>query len=84
MLWLYVGWRVLRRVWLVLLAGAFALVVLAAHPQTDLRQAVHGRGALRHQIQRLQHDLQRGFERHLRPPDDRSDHPPRVERSGSR
>jgi hypothetical protein len=44
MLWLYVGWRVLRRVWLVLLAGAVALVVLAAHPQTELRQAVHGRG----------------------------------------
>jgi hypothetical protein len=84
MLWLYVGWRMLRRVWLVLLAGAVALVVLAVHPQTDLRQAMHGRGALGHQIQRLRHDLQRGLERHLRPPDDRSDHPPRVERSGSR
>jgi hypothetical protein len=83
MLWLYVGWRVLRRVWLVLLAGTVALVVLAAHPQT-VRQAVHGRGALGHQIQRLRHDLQRGLERHLRPPDDRSDHPPKVERSGSR
>jgi hypothetical protein len=84
MLWLYVGWRVLRRVWLGLLAGAFALVVLAAHSQTELRQAVHGRGTLGHQIHRLQHDLQRGLEQHLRPPDDRPDHPPRVERSGSR
>jgi hypothetical protein len=84
MLWLYVGWRVLRRVWLVLLAGAVALVVLAAHPQTELRQAVHGRGALGHQMEQLRRDLQRGLERHLRPPDDRSDHPPRVKRSGSR
>jgi len=84
MLWLYVGWRVLRRVWLVLLAGTVALVVLAAHPQAELRQAEHGRGSLGHQVQRLRRDLQRGRERHLRPPDDRSDHPPRVERSGSR
>ena len=82
MLWLYVGWRVLRRVWLVLLAGAVALVVLAAHPQTGLRQAVHGHGSLGHQMEHLRRDLQRGLERHLRPPDDRSDHPPRVSGAG--
>jgi hypothetical protein len=84
MLWLYVGWRMLRRAWLALLAAAVAAVVLAAHPQTDLRQAVHGRGPIGHQVMRLDHGLQRGLERHLRPPDDRSDHPPKVERSGSR
>jgi hypothetical protein len=84
MLWLYVGWRVLRRVWLVLLAGAVAMVVLVAHSQTELRQTLYGRGLMGHQVERLRRDLQRGLERHLRPPDDRSDHPPRVERSGSR
>jgi hypothetical protein len=78
MLWLYVGWRVLRRVWLVVLAGAVAVVVLAAHPRTELRQAVHGRGPLGHHIERVRRDLQRGLQRHLPPPDDRSDHPPRV------
>ena len=50
MLWLYVGWRVLRRVWLVMLAIAIAAVVLIAHPQRQLRQAVGGRGAVAHNL----------------------------------
>ena len=84
MLWLYVGWRVLRRVWLVMLGVAIAGVLLVAHPQNELRQAIDGRGAIGQRLHGLQRDFERGLDRHLQPPGRRSDHPPRVERSGSR
>lgn len=84
MLWLYVGWRMLRRVWLVILGVAIIGVVLIAHPQTELRQAIDGRGAIAHNLSGVERSFQRGLDRHLRPPDGRHDHPPRVKRSGSR
>ncbi len=84
MLLLYVGWRLLRRVWLVMLGLTIAGVVLIAHPQKQLRQAIDGRGAIGHRLDHLERNFDRGLERHLRPPDGRPDHPPRVKRSGSR
>jgi hypothetical protein len=85
MLWLYVGWRVLRRVRVVLLAAVLAAGVLIAHPRTRLQQALDGRGALGGGIHRFERQLQHGLEQHLRPPGERrTPHPQRVERSGSR
>ena len=84
MLALYVGWRLLRRVWLLLLAGAIAAVITIGHRHTDVRQALTGHGSVGRTFSRLDHQLQRGLERHLRPLDGSTHHPPRVERSGSR
>jgi hypothetical protein len=38
MIWLYVGWRVLRRVRMSVLAGVVIGVVLIAHPQRQLER----------------------------------------------
>ena len=67
MFWLYVGWRVLRRVRVVLLAAVLAGVVLIGHPQTQLRQALDGRGVVGARVHQLGHQLQHGLEQHLRP-----------------
>jgi hypothetical protein len=85
MFWAYVGWRMLRRVRVVLLVRVLAGVVLIGHPQAQLRQALDGRGVIGARIHQLGHQLQHGLEQHLRPPDERSTrHPQEVERSGSR
>jgi len=68
MFWLYVGWRVLRRVRVVLLAAVLAGVVLIGHPQTQLRQALDGRGVVGARVHQLGHQLQHGLEQHLRLP----------------
>jgi hypothetical protein len=85
MIWLYVGRRVLRRAWVVLLAAVLAGGVLIAHPQTRLQQALDSRGAFGGGLHHLERQLQHGLEQHLRPPGERrTPHPQRVERSGSR
>ena len=84
MLALYVWWRLLRRGWLLLLVGAIAAVITIGPRQTEFRQALSGHGDVGRTFNRLEHQLQRGLERHLRPSHGSTHHPPRVERSGSR
>ena len=64
MLWLYVAWRVLRRVRLLLVLVALLAAMLALHSTRELRGYELDHGPARMTILRLQ----RGLESHLLPP----------------
>jgi hypothetical protein len=67
MLALYAGWRLPPRVCLFLLDGAIAAAIAVGHRQRDVGRAPIGHGSVERTFSRLDHQVQRGLERHLRP-----------------
>lgn len=80
LLWVYVGWRVLRGIRRLVVLIALAGVVLVLSSSAGRHQVLGHRSAVGGAVTRLRTDL----ERHVLPPSERGRHPRRVERSGSR
>lgn len=80
LLWLYVGWRVLRGVRRLVVLIALAGVALVLASSAGRHDVLGHRGAVAGVVTRLR----TGVQRHVLAPSERGRHPRRVERSGSR